>query len=111
MSPFWLIPQMVQNGSHMSQLLDNTNTVLYFTKKNSLFVCIFAESEKTLKELIFLRDLHFGFLPDDCEEEFSACFSKIGSDDVFAWKCLRLALLSRNEDLISVLLNHLTVSR
>ena len=71
----------------------------------------FADSEKTLKELLFLRDLHFGFLPDDCEEEFSACFSKIGNDDVFAWKCLRLALLSRNEDLISVLLNHLTVYR
>ena len=71
----------------------------------------FVDSEKTLKELLFLRDLHFGFLPDDCEEEFSACFSKIGNDDVFAWKCLRLALLSRNEDLISVLLNHLTVYR
>ena len=75
------------------------------------FLLTFADGEKTLKELLFLRDLHFGFLPDDCEEEFSACFSRIGNDDVFAWKCLRLALLSRNEDLISVLLNHLTVFR
>ena len=80
-------------------------------QKLSSFLLTFADGEKTLKELLFLRDLHFGFLPDDCEEEFSACFSRIGNDDVFAWKCLRLALLSRNEDLISVLLNHLTVFR
>ena len=64
-----------------------------------------------MKELIFLRDLHFGFLPDDCEEEFSQCFKKIAQDENFAWKCLRLALLSRNEDLVRVLLDHLDVTR
>ena len=75
----------------------------------------FAEDEKKnhegMKELIFLRDLHFGFLPDDCEEEFSDCFKKISKDESFAWKCLRLALLSRNEDLVRVLLDHLHVTR
>ena len=86
-------------------------TKMWQVSKTLLFLLTFADGEKTLKELLFLRDLHFGFLPDDCEEEFSACFSRIGNDDVFAWKCLRLALLSRNEDLISVLLNHLTVFR
>jgi hypothetical protein len=25
-----------------------------------------------------LRDLHFGFLPDDCEDEFTDCFERIG---------------------------------
>ena len=60
---------------------------------------------------MFLRDLHFGFLPDDCEVEFSDCFKQITYDEHFAWKCLRLALLSRNEDLVRVLLDHLHVTR
>ena len=34
--------------------------------------------ETELNEMIFLRDLHFGFLPDNCEEEFNVCFDKIG---------------------------------
>ena len=41
-----------------------------------------SEEEKQkqleLKEMIFLRDLHFGFLPDDCEDEFTDCFERIG---------------------------------
>ncbi len=41
-----------------------------------------------LKEMIFLRDLHFGFLPDDCEDEFNDCFDRIGK------VCLTLACLS-----------------
>ncbi len=32
--------------------------------------------------MIFLRDLHFGFLPDDCESEFVECFAKITKDEV-----------------------------
>jgi hypothetical protein len=38
--------------------------------------------------MIFLRDLHFGFLPDDCEDEFNDCFDRIGK------VCLTPACLS-----------------
>jgi len=37
------------------------------------------ERNGEIKELIFLRDLHFGFLPDDCEVEFMDCFQKIAT--------------------------------
>lgn len=67
--------------------------------------------EPQLREMIFLRDLHFGFLPDDCEVEFADCFDKIAHNDKFAAKCFRLALLSRNEDLVQVLLDHLIVTK
>ena len=50
-------------------------------------------------------------ITDDCEVEFSDCFRQITYDENFAWKCLRLALLSRNEDLVRVLLDHLHVTR
>ena len=41
-----------------------------------------------VKEMIFLRDLHFGFLPDEWEEEFKDCFEKIAK--VFFSKVLLL---------------------
>ena len=68
-------------------------------------------ADKDLDTLIFLRDLHFGFLPDDCEVRFAGCFERFSSDETFAWKCLHLALLSRNEDLVRILLDHLHVTR
>ena len=70
------------------------------------------EQERSkLREMIFLRDLHFGFLPDDCEREFADCFLKITRDVAFASKCFRLALLSRNEDLVRILLDQLDVTK
>ena len=45
---------------------------------------------KRLKEMIFLRDLHFGFLPDDCETEFAESFEKIATDATFAAKCFKV---------------------
>ena len=59
-------------------------------------------------ELVKIFDEHN---TDDCEVEFSDCFRQITYDENFAWKCLRLALLSRNEDLVRVLLDHLHVTR
>ena len=64
-----------------------------------------------LRELLFLRDLQFGFLPEQCEDEFAKCFERFATDEAFAWKCFKLALGSRNEDLIRVLLDHLVVDR
>ena len=43
-----------------------------------------------LKEMIFLRDLHFGFLPDDCETAFADSFEKIATDGHFAAKCFKV---------------------
>ena len=50
-----------------------------------------------LKEMIFLRDLHFGFLPDDCEDEFNDCFQRIGKVrfDFFLIIFLLLLLLTK----------------
>ncbi len=45
-----------------------------------------VEEEARLTEMIFLRDLHFGFLPDDCETEFAGCFRKLSEDAKFATK-------------------------
>ena len=45
-----------------------------------------ARQEDELTEMIFLRDLHFGFLPDDCETEFARCFRKLSQDAKFATK-------------------------
>ena len=47
---------------------------------------------KRLKEMIFLRDLHFGFLPDDCETEFAESFEKIANDATFAAKCFKVTI-------------------
>ncbi len=47
-----------------------------------------AKEEARLTEMIFLRDLHFGFLPDDCEKEFAGCFKKLSTDAKFASKVL-----------------------
>lgn len=69
------------------------------------------EKERDLKELIFLRDIHFGFMSDNFPVEFSGCLEKVNQDQNFATKCLRLALSSRNEDIIIVLLNQLIVTR
>ena len=64
---------------------------------------------KRLKEMIFLRDLHFGFLPDDCETEFAESFEKIATDATFAAKCfkviggkLSLSLSSCHLDILGV---------
>ena len=48
-----------------------------------------SEEKVQLVEMIFLRDLHFGFLPDDCETEFADCFAKLADDAKFANKCFR----------------------
>jgi hypothetical protein len=41
------------------------------------------EQQSKLKEMIFLRDLHFGFLPNDCEDEFDDCFDRIATVKTF----------------------------
>ena len=84
-----------------------------------------------MKSLLFLRDLQFGFLPDDCERDFAECFHRFSTDEDFASKCFKLALRSRNEvnspsellhcvisnetlilqDLLKVLLSHLDLKR
>ena len=52
------------------------------------------------------------FFPEQIyKESFADCFRRIGNDENFAWKCLLLALLSRNEDLVRILLDHLYVTR
>lgn len=58
-----------------------------------------------------MRDLHFGFLPDDWEKEYYDYFQRIAKDENFAWRCLRTALLSRNESLVTFLLDSLIVTR
>ena len=42
------------------------------------------EDVEKLKELIFLRDIQLGFLPDDCEVEFESCFKRLSQDERFA---------------------------
>ena len=42
------------------------------------------EDVEKLKELIFLRDIQLGFLPDECEIEFASCFKRLSQDDRFA---------------------------
>lgn len=42
------------------------------------------EDVEKLKELIFLRDIQLGFLPDECEVEFESCFKRLSQDDRFA---------------------------
>lgn len=69
------------------------------------------QNVERLKELLFLRDLQLGFLPDDYEVEFKSCFQRLGEDEGFAWKCCKLALESRNEELVRTLLDHLQVDR
>jgi hypothetical protein len=44
------------------------------------------EQQSKLKEMIFLRDLHFGFLPNDCEDEFDDCFDRIATVKTFYFK-------------------------
>jgi len=62
-----------------------------------------AEPREDLIEMIFLRDLHFGFLPDDCEEEFADCFRKLADDSKFASKVSKkLPLLCRLLNILSV---------
>ena len=45
--------------------------------------------------MIFLRDLHFGFLPDDCEQEFKDCFKKIADDAQFAARCFKVSSVGK----------------
>ena len=42
------------------------------------------EDVEKLKELIFLRDIQLGFLPDECEVEFESCFIRFSRDERFA---------------------------
>ena len=70
-----------------------------------------ASVDPLLKEKIFLRDLHFGFLPDNAETDFAECLDKVKTDARFASMCFKLALRSRNEDLLKALLERLDVAR
>ena len=42
------------------------------------------EDVEIIKELIFLRDIQLGFLPDDYEVEFASCFGRLSNDERFA---------------------------
>ena len=42
------------------------------------------EDVELIKELIFLRDIQLGFLPDDYETEFESCFERLSQDEKFA---------------------------
>ena len=42
------------------------------------------EDVEIIKELIFLRDIQLGFLPDDYEVEFESCFHRLSIDERFA---------------------------
>ena len=42
------------------------------------------EDVEIIKELIFLRDIQLGFLPDDYETEFESCFRRLSMDERFA---------------------------
>ena len=42
------------------------------------------EDVEIIKELIFLRDIQLGFLPDDYEMEFESCFLRLSMDERFA---------------------------
>jgi alpha-galactosidase len=51
------------------------------------------EDVEIIKELIFLRDIQLGFLPDDYETEFESCFRRLSMDERFAVSTLSLLVL------------------
>ncbi|XP_040569194.1 short transient receptor potential channel 5 [Lepeophtheirus salmonis] len=70
-----------------------------------------ADGSYGVKELVFLRDIRYGFLPDNHEVEYKRCLAKISTDPRFAVKCLQLALRSRNEDIVKTLLDALKTDK
>ena len=48
------------------------------------------EDVEIIKELIFLRDIQLGFLPDDYEVEFESCFHRLSIDERFAVRKTRI---------------------
>ena len=48
------------------------------------------EDVEIIKELIFLRDIQLGFLPDDYELEFESCFHRLSIDERFAVRQKRI---------------------
>ena len=63
------------------------------------------------EENIYFQCLSHSFLPSNHKRLFRDVYSKINNNGDFAWKCLHLAIHSRNEDIVKAILNEIDVDR
>ena len=59
---------------------ERNESLISFSSTNNRLL----EDVELIKELIFLRDIQLGFLPDDYEVEFESCFERLSNDEKFA---------------------------
>ena len=63
------------------------------------------------KENIYFQCLKHGYLPPKHNRIFSGIYEKISKDYNFAWKCIYLAIHSRNEEIVKAILSEIPVSK
>ena len=68
---------------------ERNESIVSFTSTNNRLL----EDVELIKELIFLRDIQLGFLPDDYEIEFESCFDRLSQDERFAVSYLSSVLI------------------
>ena len=72
--------RIVYSSFEPAPISERNESVCSFTSTNERLL----EDFELVKELLFLRDIQLGFLPDDYEIEFESCFERLSQDQKFA---------------------------